>query len=155
MKDEAAVGKIIISKKSEDGKALADAKFEIRDKDGKVIETLTTDKDGHAESGELPIAAFKDGKYEDTVTYTVVEVEAPKGYLLDSTPKEVKFEYKDGKTRVVEYTLEVTNKPTEPKLPQTGDNMNPWVFAGFGLAAVAAGLGIIFWKKKKMAQKRK
>lgn len=27
--------------------------------------------------------------------------------------------------------------------------MNPWVFAGFGLAAVAAGLGIIFWKKKK------
>ena len=149
MKDEAAVGKIIISKKSEDGKALAGAKFEIRDKDGKVIGTLTTDKDGHAESGELPIAAFKDGKYEEAVTYTVVEVEAPKGYLLDSTPKEVKFEYKDGKTRVAEYTLEVTNKPTEPKLPQTGDNMNPWVFAGFGLAAVAAGLGIIFWKKKK------
>lgn len=72
-----------------------------------------------------------------------------KGYLLDSTPKEVKFECKDGKTRVVEYTLEVTNKPTEPKLPQTGDNMNPWMFAGFGLAAVAFGLGIMFWKKKK------
>lgn len=149
MKDEAAVGKIIISKKSEDGKALAGAKFEIRDKDGKVIETLTTDKDGHAESSELPIATFKDGKYEAAVTYTVVEVEAPEGYLLDSTPKEVKFEYKDGKTKVVEYTLEVTNKPTEPKLPQTGDNMKPWVFAGFGLAAVAAGLGIFFWKKKK------
>lgn len=149
MKDEVAVGKIIISKKSEDGKALAGAKFEIRDKDGKVIETLTTDKDGHAESGELPIATFKDGRYGEAVTYTVVEVEAPKGYLLDSTPKEVKFEYKDGKTRVLEYTLEVVNKPTEPKLPQTGDNMNPCVFAGFGLAAVAAGLGIIFWKKKK------
>ena len=149
MKDEAAVGKIIISKKSEDGKALAGAKFEIRDKDGKVIKTLTTDKDGHAESGELPIATFKDGRYGEAVTYTVVEVEAPEGYLLDSTPKEVKFEYKDGKTRVLEYTLEVVNKPTEPKLPQTGDNMNPWVFAGFGLAAVAAGLGIIFWKKRK------
>lgn len=149
MKDEVAVGKIIISKKSEDGKALAGAKFEIRDKDGKVIETLTTDKDGHAESSELPIATFKDGKYESAITYTVVEVEAPKGYLLDSTPKEVKFEYKDGKTKVIEYTLEVTNKPTEPKLPQTGDNMNPWVFAGFGLAAVAAGLGIFFWKKRK------
>ena len=149
MKDEATVGKIIISKKSEDGKALAGAKFEIRDKDGNVIETLITDKDGHAESGELPIATFKDGKYEEAIAYTVVEVEAPEGYLLDSTPKEVKFEYKDGKTKVLEYTLEVTNKPTEPKLPQTGDNMNPWVFAGFGLAAVAAGLGIIFWKKKK------
>ena len=149
MKDEAAVGKIIISKKSEDGKALAGAKFEIRDKDGKVIETLTTDKDGHAESGELPIATFKDGKYEAAITYTVVEVEAPKGYLLDSTPKEVKFEYRDGKTKVLAYTLEVMNKPTEPKLPQTGDSMNPWVFAGFGLAAVAAGLAALFWKKRK------
>ena len=153
MKDEAAVGKIIISKKSEDGKALAGAKFEIRDKDGKVIGTLTTDKDGHAESGELPIATFKDGKYEEAVTYTVVEVEAPKGYLLDSSPKEVKFEYKDGKTKVIEYTLEVTNKHAEPKLPQTGDSMNPWAFAGFGFAAVVAGLGIIFWKKKKEGAK--
>ncbi len=114
-----------------------------------MIETLITDKDGHAESGELLIAAFKDGRYEEAVTYTVVEVEAPEGYLLDSTPKEVKFEYKDGKTRVVVYTLEVTNKPTEPKLPQTGDNMNPWVFAGFGLVAVAAGLAVLFWKKRK------
>ena len=61
----------------------------------------------------------------------------------------MKFEYKDGKTKVIEYTLEVTNKPTEPKLPQTGDNMNPWAFAGFGLLLAAAGLGIIFWKKKK------
>ena len=94
-----------------------------------MIETLTTDKDGHAESGELPIATFKDGKYEAAITYTVVEVEAPEGYLLDSTPKEVKFEYKDGKTKVIEYTLEVTNKPTEPKLPQTGDSMNPWAWA--------------------------
>jgi len=149
MKDEAAVGKIIISKKSEEGKALAGAKFELRDKDGKVIETLTTDKDGHAESGELPIATFKDGKYEAAITYTVVEVEAPKGYLLDSMPKEVKFEYRDGKTKVLAYTLEVMNKPTEPKLPQTGDSMNPWVFAGFGLAAVAAGLAALFWKKRK------
>ena len=153
MKDEAAAGKIIISKKSEDGKALAGAKFEIRDKDGKVIETLITDKDGCAESGELPIATFKNGKYGKAVTYTVVEVEAPEGYLLDSTPKKVKFEYKDGKTKVLAYTLEVTNKPTEPKLPQTGDNMNPWAFAGFGLAAVAAGLGIMFGKKKKESGK--
>lgn len=149
MKDEVAVGKIIINKKSEDGKALAGAKFEIRDKDGNVIETIITDSEGHAVSKELPIATFKDGKYEATITYTVVEVEAPEGYLLDSTPKEVTFEYQDGKTPVIEYTLDVTNKPTEPKLPQTGDNFNPWLFGGLGAAAVAAGLVVFFWKKKE------
>ena len=76
-----------------------------------------------------------------------MEVEAPEGYLLDSTPKEVKFEYKDGKTKVIEYTLEVTNKPTEPKLPQTGDSMNLWAFAGVGMFAIVIGLFVL--KKKR------
>lgn len=149
MKDEVAVGKFIINKTSEDGKALAGAKFEIRDKDGNVIETIVTDKKGHAESKELPIATFKDGKFVDAITYTVVEVEAPEGYLLDSIPHEVKFEYKDGKTKVIEVTLDVTNKPTEPKLPQTGDNFNPVIWMGLGLMAVLAGAGAFFWKKKE------
>ena len=56
---------------------------------------------------------------------------------------------------MIAYTFGVTNKPTEPEFAQTGDTMNLRVFAGFGLAAVDAGLGIIFWKKKKTAQKHK
>ena len=62
MKDELVSGKIIIEKTDEvTGKGIAGVEFEIRDKDGKVIETLVTDKNGHAESKELPIAVFKDG----------------------------------------------------------------------------------------------
>lgn len=150
MKDEAAVGKIIIEKTNADtGKALAGAKFEIRDKDGKVIETLITDKNGHAESQELAIGTFKDGKYEAAITYYVVEVEAPKGYILDETVKEVTFEYRDGKVGVIEYKLAVSNKPTEPKLPQTGDNFNPWLYGGIGAVALTLGVAALFWKKKE------
>ena len=35
--------------------------FEVRDKDGKVLDTLTTDKNGHAESKELPICTYNEG----------------------------------------------------------------------------------------------
>jgi LPXTG-motif cell wall-anchored protein len=132
MKDEVPTGAIIINK---DGEFVTDTTL----MKGYVKSDKVFDVDASYQGDDKEVIEF-----EAAITCTVVEVEAPKGYLLDSTPKKVKFEYKDGKTRVVEYTLEVVNKPTEPKLPQTGDNMNPWVFAVFGLAVVAAGLGIIF-----------
>ena len=54
MKDEQAVGKIVIEKTDKvTGKPIEGVVFEVRDKDGKVLDTLTTDKNGHAESKEL------------------------------------------------------------------------------------------------------
>ena len=35
------------------------------------------------------------------------------------------------------------------KGPLTGDDTNPWLFAGFGFAAMLAGICIIAWKQKK------
>lgn len=150
MKDELVKGKIIIEKTDEvTKKAVAGATFEIRDKEGKVIEKLVTDKDGRAESGELPIAVFKDGNFEEDIKYYVVETKAPEGYILDETVHEVVLQYDDAAPEVVTYTLSLTNKPTEPKLPQTGDDFNPWVYGGIGLAALAGGLVTLFWKKKE------
>ena len=125
--------------------------FEIRDKDGNVIETLVTDKNGHAESKELPIAVFKNGKYVEDIKFYVVETKASEGYIHDSTPHEVVLQYDDDAPDVVEYTLKLTNKPTEPKLPQTGDNMNPWWFTGVGLATIVAG--IMVFRKRKSKEK--
>lgn len=148
MKDELVSGKIIIEKTDEvTGKGIAGVEFEIRDKDGKVIETLVTDKNGHAESKELPIAVFKDGNFVEDIKYFVVETKAAEGYILDSTPHEVVLQYDDEAPEVVTYTLSLTNKPTEPKLPQTGDNMNPWLYVGIGLAAIITG--VFTFRKKK------
>ena len=62
---------------------LGGAKFEIRDMDGGVVQTLTTDLTGSATSSRLPLG-----------WYRVVETEAPRGYTLNSDEHLV--EVKDG-----------------------------------------------------------
>lgn len=153
MKDELVNGKIIIHKTDDDTKeGIAGVTFEIRDKDGNVIETLVTDKNGNAESKELPIAVFKDGKYQEDIVYYVVETKAADGYILDSTPHEVTMQYDDAAPEMVVYELNLTNKRTEPKLPQTGDNMKAWMFAGAGALLIAAGAVALGYKKKREEQ---
>ena len=82
----------IIKSDKDSGKRIAGVKFEIRKMNGEVIGTFTTDSTGviylpEAESG----------------WYTVTELEAASGYLLDTTPHRI--EVKDGQTA----TLEITN----------------------------------------------
>ena len=82
----------IIKSDKDSGKRIAGVKFEIRKMNGEIIGTYTTDSDGviylpEAESG----------------WYTVTELEAASGYLLDTTPHRI--EVKDGRTA----TLEITN----------------------------------------------
>ena len=82
----------IIKSDKDSGKRITGVKFEIRKMNGEIIGTYTTDSDGviylpKAESG----------------WYTVTELEAASGYLLDTTPHRI--EVKDGQTA----TLEITN----------------------------------------------
>ena len=74
MKDEQVVGKIVIEKTDKvTGKPIEGVVFEIRDKDGKVVDTLTTDKKGHAESKELPICTYnEDGSFKEDIHYTAM-----------------------------------------------------------------------------------
>ena len=86
-------GGLQIIKSDEDtGERIGNVKFEIRKMNGEIIGTYTTDSDGviylpEAESG----------------WYTVTELEAASGYLLDTTPHRI--EVKDGRTA----TLEIAN----------------------------------------------
>ena len=93
MKDEQAVGKIVIEKTDKvTGKPIEGVVFEVRDKDGKVLDTLTTDKNGHAESKELPICTYnEDGSFKEDIHYTVVETKAADGYILDETAYDVRL----------------------------------------------------------------
>ena len=87
------VGGLQIIKSDKDSdKRISGVKFEIRKMNGEIIGTYTTDSDGviylpKAESG----------------WYTVTELEAASGYLLDTTPHRI--EVKDGQTA----TLEIIN----------------------------------------------
>lgn len=83
----------IIKSDKDSGKRISGVKFEIRKMNGEIIGTYTTDSNGviylpEAESG----------------WYTVTELEAASGYLLDTTQHRI--EVKDGQTA----TLEITNR---------------------------------------------
>lgn len=151
MTDEQTVGKIIIEKTDEaNGDPIADVVFEIRDKDGNVLDTLITDKDGYAKSRELPICTYcEDGSYQKNIHYTVVETKAAEGYILDETAHDVVLTYEGQALEYVEAVLKLTNMPTEPKLPQTGGSDNVLLYFGIGAGMLLAGLGIGLYGKKK------
>ncbi len=83
-------GKIEITKTNEDGKALSNVSFMIKDMKGNVVDTLKTDENGKAVSKELDL-----GKYN------VKETKTADGYILNTD--EILVEIKaseDGKTAV-------------------------------------------------------
>lgn len=78
--------------------SLEGAVFQILDSNGNFVANITTDEYGVAESG-----------YLDFGDYSVVEIKAPDGYLIDSTYYPVTIGYQDGDTPVVVETVEVFN----------------------------------------------
>ncbi|PFC76737.1 peptidase [Bacillus cereus] len=89
----------LLKKDSESGQLLPGAKFDVIDKDGNVVETIITDGKGEALSKQLPVG-----------TYTLKEVEAPKGYELSSSSVSVDVEA----NKVV--TVDVVNKKIPEKV---------------------------------------
>ena len=156
MKDAHPYGKLVIKKTDSTSKAaLPGAEFELREKEsGKVVEKLVTDKTGTATSGKLPIATYKNGKVEKTVEYILVETKAPNGYELSSKKEEIRFEHKDGKTKVIEIVKEIKNTKSPSgstptgNSPKTGDSTNIWLPILLAVLS-ACGIGGVIWYKKK------
>ena len=86
--------------------------FEVHDEKGKVVVKVTTDKDGKAKITDLSVG-----------NYTLVEVEAPKGYEKLTNP--IPFEITNGMINAVQ--LEVLNKLNHlaPPGPETPDPEKP------------------------------
>lgn len=93
-----SIGKVKIKKvdSNNDNKKLVGAKFHIEDLKGKIVGELITNEEGEVISKDLPIG-----------NYTLVEVEAPKGYELVKDKIAVKI----GKDTVVEIKIENKKLP--------------------------------------------
>ncbi|MGG0252781.1 SpaA isopeptide-forming pilin-related protein [Bacillus toyonensis] len=109
-------GSVDITKMAAESKeVLAGAVFEVHDEKGKGVAKVTTDKAGKAKISDLSVG-----------NYTLVEVEAPKGYEKLTNP--IPFEITKGMISSVQ--LEVLNKlshlaPPGPEKPETTDPEKP------------------------------
>ncbi len=84
--------------------SLENAVYEVRDNQGVVVDTLKTDKNGYAESKVLPLG-----------NYTIQEIQASEGYLIDPQIYSVSLSYSDMNTPVV--TTPVTSNEQVMKQP--------------------------------------
>ena len=152
MVDERAKGLIEILKTDrETGDELAGVEFEILDQLGNVVETITTDADGIARSGELDIGEYNpDGTFKQPYIYIVNETKTAEGYILDRASRNVEFKFEQGITEPIVKHLNITNQPTVPKLPQTGGDHRPWIFLGAGVLGVSVGVYLYRRKRKKV-----
>ena len=156
MSDERVKGCIeIVKVDSQTKKPIKGVTFEIRDKDGKVLETVVTDSKGVAKTKDYDVFTFdENGAYASDLSFYVVETKAAQGYKLDATPHEAKFSYKGNVTETIVYQIEVENVPNGDKLPQTGGKYNPWIYVLAGLALAGSG-AYVYKKKGKKATKNK
>ena len=118
--DEPTTGAIeVVKNDAVDGHALSGAVFDIRAigdiarpdgsivaLDGETVATITTDEQGFACAGHLSLGC-------GTVTYEVVEVQAPEGYLLDQNAHTVELSYADQETPVIKAHLDVSDDYTK------------------------------------------
>ena len=153
MQDERVKGQIALTKKDKDtGEKLSGAVFVIKDKDtDEEICQIVSGDDGVAATKLIDIAAYKKGKCVGMKNFIVQEISAPRGYELDKTEYSAKFEYLDGRNRVLVFNLgDVYNVKKEFFIPITGDYFNTaWPFI-LGISVIGlTGVSIIFSKKRK------
>ena len=142
MKDD--VTKVEISKTDISGKELPGAKLTILDKDGKTVESWTSEEKPHYIE-MLPIGE-----------YTLREESAPDGYLV---AEDVKFTVKDtGEIQKVvmkdEVKPEETPTPETPSTqvtdtPKTGDDTHMLIWILLAIAGMAGSVSAVWIAKKR------
>jgi len=111
-------------------RGLPGAVFEVRDAQGNLVDTITTNAQGVATSRELPLGE-----------YTLVEVQAPTGFVLDNTPHVVVLSYADQYTAIVTETVEMVNIrqrvaiELQKYMELLDDEAAPFVYVIFGIFA--------------------
>ena len=158
MKDERVMGVLKIHKTDgETGDNLEGVEFTLYEKEsGKEVASFVTDKDGNAESGQLPIGVYENGAFKESTVYVLKETKALDGYQASEEEWEITFKYKDDQTPVIEVLKEIQNEKTPVTTttgaPQTGDDTN-WIFPVMGLLAGGICLAAVLIIHKRNARR--
>lgn len=80
-------------------KGIAGVVYEVKDSARNIVATITTDKNGIAETETLPLGS-----------YTAQEKSAPDGYVIDDTVHETTLTFKDQNTAIVMSAIKAENK---------------------------------------------
>ncbi len=123
----------IIKQDPETSDRLAGAQFELRDLDGKVIESGTTNS-----NGELEWTGLDYGEYQ------LVETKAPEGYRILKNPIDVTINKENS-----DIELTVDNNKTGWELPTTG-GLGTTLFSSIGLSIMGIALYLYARRKKAM-----
>lgn len=144
-----AIGQIEISVKDKDNKtAIEGAVFEIRDTDGKVVETVITDTDGKVVSKPLNIGTLDGENVINPKKYIVVQIKTASGYQIDETEHEIIIVYDKGQN-ISKYVLNIVNEASgNGNIPKLGDNSSIYAYLAILLSAVIFALLAIILKRK-------
>ena len=116
--EQPQVGKINIHKYNENPDMgdydLSGAVFEILDRDGAVVDTVTVDSEGKGQSKELPLD-----------TYRVREKSAPYGFYLNQNSYEVTLSYAGQEETVTYETVDVPQRPQTGRIKIYKENAEP------------------------------
>ncbi|GAA3607899.1 SpaH/EbpB family LPXTG-anchored major pilin [Agrococcus terreus] len=135
-------GSVEFMKVDDEGNALQGAIFEVRDSSGDVVavggaETFTSDEHGLVTISGLRTTAAGDAEY------TVIELQAPAGYMLPTTATWT-VEVPVGATAEVEMAPVVNAQVPPYSLPVTGGaGQTAFMLGGFGLVALALGFALL------------
>ena len=154
MKDVRVMGVLKIHKtNAETGEALEGVEFTLYEKEsGKEAAVLVTDKDGNAETEQLPIGIYENGEFKETTVYVLKETKPLEGYEESEEEWEITFEYQDDQTPVIEVAKEIQNKKAPvvtTDTPKTGDDTN-WMLPLLGILAGGICVAYAVYRKKKM-----
>ena len=135
--------KVKFEKEGTLGVNLEGGKFVVKDKDGKIMQKFSAEKEG------VYLNKLKEGE-----TYTIEEIEAPDGYEIG---KPVKFKVTNEKeTQVIKMKdkkIPVIDVPNIPNTPKTGDP-NGWIWIAL-LVLIGSGVTAarIVDRKKEIKKK--
>jgi uncharacterized surface anchored protein len=118
--NDAARGRLEIVKQGANNTPIQGAIFEVRNASNALVATLTTDAQGKAQTGLLPLG-----------TYTVTETFVPAPYILDPTPITMTVVYKDMNTPIIVEARTIRNFAAEGRIKIVKkDSINQEVLAG-------------------------